>query len=318
MGMNDELKTAAMAEREIRDLRFAMRLSLGVGFGMLAMKVFAYLVTGSVAILSDAAESVVHVVAVSFAAYSLSLSLKPADSSHSYGHDKIAFFSAGFEGAMIILAAFYIIYLSIHKWLHVLQLENLGQGTLLTLAAALINLALGGYLVWMGKKHGSLVLEANGKHVLTDSWTSFGVVAGLTLAMLTGWMALDPLIASLVAANILWTGGKLVRRSVGGLMDEGNPEIDGRITRVLTEATRKAGIQFHCLRHRDTGSKVWVEFHLLFPQETTLAAAHHIATEVEDRVRHELGLRAEVITHLETLEDHEQIHSHRPPERNPD
>ncbi len=316
--MNDELKAAAMAEREIRDLRFAMRLSLGVGFGKLAMKVFAYLVTGSVAILSDAAESVVHVVAVSFAAYSLSLSLKPADSSHSYGHDKIAFFSAGFEGAMIILAAFYIIYLSIHKWLHGLQLENLGQGTLLTLAAALINLALGGYLVWMGKKHGSLVLEANGKHVLTDSWTSFGVVAGLTLAMLTGWMALDPLIASLVAANILWTGGKLVRRSVGGLMDEGNPEIDGRITRVLTEATRKAGIQFHCLRHRDTGSKVWVEFHLLFPQETTLAAAHHIATEVEDRVRHELGLRAEVITHLETLEDHEQIHSHRPPERNPD
>ncbi len=306
-----------MTHDETRALRFAMKVSFVVGFGMLAMKMFAYFVTGSVAILSDAAESVVHVVAVSFAYYSLYLSLKPADSSHPYGHDKIAFFSAGFEGAMIILAAVYIIYLSVDKWLHGLQIQNLGKGTLLTLAAALINAGLGGYLVWVGKKHNSLVLEANGKHVLTDSYTSFGVVAGLGLALLTGWLPLDPIVASLVAANILWTGGQLLRRSVGGLMDEGDPQIDSRITSVLTEATEKAGIKFHCLRHRDTGSNVWVEFHLLFPQDTTLAEAHRLATQVEDSVRQELGLRAEVITHLETLEDHEQVHSHRPPERNP-
>jgi cation diffusion facilitator family transporter len=311
---NPMMPAAGMEESEIRALRFAMGLSLAVGFGMLALKVFAYTVTGSVAILSDAAESVVHVVAVCFAAYSLSLSLKPADRSHLYGHDKIAFFSAGFEGAMIILAAIYIIYLSVDKWLHGLAIENLGKGTLLTLAAALINAALGGYLVWVGKKHHSLLLEANGKHVLTDSWTSFGVVAGLGLALLTGWMPLDPLVAMLVASNILWTGGQLLRRSVGGLMDEGDPETEARIVRVLTEATANAGIQFHCLRHRHTGSKIWVEFHLLFSQDTTLNDAHRMATEVEDRVRQEFGMRAEVLTHLETLEDHEQVHSHRPSE----
>ncbi len=303
---------------EARILRHAMGLSLAAGFGMLGLKVFAYAMTGSVAILSDAAESVVHVVAVSFAAYSLSLSLKPADRSHHYGHDKIAFFSAGFEGAMIILAAFYIIYVSVHKWLHGLQLENLGMGTLLTLAAALINAALGGYLIWVGKKHGSLVLEANGKHVLTDSWTSFGVVAGLTLAILTGWMPLDPIMAILVAMNILWTGGKLLRRSVGGLMDEGDPEVENKILKVLGKMTENSGIEFHGLRHRNTGSTIWVEFHLLFPQETTLAAAHKLATQIEDAVRQELGRRAEVISHLETLEDHQVVHSQRHFERFPE
>jgi len=295
-----------------------MRLSLGVGFGMLALKVFAYAVTGSVAILSDAAESVVHVVAVSFAAYSLSISLKPADRSHHYGHDKIAFFSAGFEGAMIILAAAYIIYVSVHKWLFGLQVENLGKGTLLTLAAALVNAALGGYLIWTGKRHGSLVLEANGKHVLTDSWTSFGVVAGLTLALLTGWMPLDPVVAILVATNILWTGGKLVRRSVGGLMDEGDAEVESRIVKVLGETTRAAGVQYHGLRHRNTGSRIWVEFHLLFPQRATLAEAHRLATDVEDKVRQELGMRAEVISHLETLEDHQDVHTHHAIEHLPE
>src|SRR5574337_750451 len=201
-------------------LRRSMRLSLGVGFFMLGMKVFAYWLTGSVAILSDAAESVVHVVAVSFAAYSLWLSQKPADRSHHYGHDKIAFFSAGFEGAMIVLAAIYIIYVSLHNWLAALKLEHLGSGTLLTLSAALINALLGGYLLWVGRKHKSLILEASGKHVLTDSWTSFGVVVGLSLALLTGWLPLDPVLAMVVALNILWTGGRLMRQSVGGLMDE--------------------------------------------------------------------------------------------------
>ena len=317
-GLNPALSAAGVTEKEARSLRRAMLLSLLAGIGMLALKVVAYAVTGSVAILSDAAESIVHVVAVSFAAYSLWLSLKPADSSHPYGHDKISFFSAGFEGAMIILAAVYIIYLSIDKWLHGLMLHNLGTGTLLTLAAALVNAALGGYLVWVGKKHKSLVLEANGKHVLTDSWTSFGVVVGLTLALLTGWLPLDPLVAMLVAANILWTGGNLLRRSVGGLMDEGDPETETRIRDVLDRATEDLAIQFHGLRYRHTGNRTWVEFHLLFPQETKLADAHRMATKVEDHVRRALGMRAEVITHLETLEDHQEVHSHRPSEPFPE
>jgi cation diffusion facilitator family transporter len=286
-----------------------MSLSLGVGFFMLLVKVFAYWLTGSVAILSDAAESVVHVVAVSFAAYSLWLSQKPADRSHHYGHDKIAFFSAGFEGAMIVLAAVCIIYVSIHKWLAGLRIEHLGGGTLLTLAAALINALLGGYLVWVGRKHKSLILEANGKHVLTDSWTSFGVVVGLSLALLTGWLPLDPILALVVALNILWTGGKLMRQSVGGLMDEGDPETEAKIRKVLEEMTSEAGIEFHGLRHRNAGSTVWVEFHLLFPRTTLLDSAHALATRIEERIERELHLRAEVISHLETLEDHHEVHT---------
>ena len=296
---------------EARLLRFAMRLSLITGFLMLGMKVFAYAITGSVAILSDAAESIVHVVAVSFAAYSLWLSLKPPDRSHHYGHDKIAYFSAGFEGAMIILAAVYIIYVSVHKWLHGLQIENLGKGTLLTLAAALINAALGGYLVWVGRKHRSLIVEANGKHVLTDSWTSFGVVAGLSLAMITGWLPLDPILAIIVALNILWTGGNLMRRSVGGLMDEGDPTTEARIRKVLEEMTANTGVEFHGLRHRNAGNTVWVEFHLLFPQGTLLDEAHKLATAMEEGISRDLNMRTEVTSHLETLEDHREVHSQR-------
>src|SRR5215813_3138024 len=142
--------------------RFAMRLSLVVGVVMFCSKIAAYLITGSAAILSDAAESVVHVVAVSFAAYSLSVSLKPADRTHLYGHDKISFFSAGFEGAMIVIAALYIIYVSVSKWIAGLELQNLGLGTVLIGLASLVNGALGGYLLWIGRKKRSLILEANG------------------------------------------------------------------------------------------------------------------------------------------------------------
>ena len=198
-----------------RPQRFAMRLWLGVGFFMLASKIAAYWLTGSAAILSDAAESVVHIVAVSFAAYSLWLSLKPPDHSHLYGHDKISFFSAGFEGAMIVMAAFYIIYVSIQKWMAGLKLEHLGLGTGLIVLASLINGGLGFFLIAMGKKHRSLILEANGRHVLTDCWTSIGVVVGLTLAMFTGWLEFDPLVAildecssvQLTEACGVWTTG---------------------------------------------------------------------------------------------------------------
>jgi cation diffusion facilitator family transporter len=162
--MNPESNSIAYSQQ-----RFAIRLSLAVGFFMLAGKTFAYTITGSVAILSDAAESVVHVIAVGFAAFSLWLSLKPADHSHLYGHEKIGFFSAGMEGMMIVIAAFYIIYTSIAKWIGGLQLQNLETGTLVTVAAAVVNAFLGWYLVRQGRRSRSLVLVANGKHVLTDS-----------------------------------------------------------------------------------------------------------------------------------------------------
>jgi len=299
------------AEKNLALLQFAMRLSLAVGFFMLAAKTFAFWLTGSAAILSDAAESVVHVVAVSFAAYSLWLSVKPADHSHLYGHDKISFFSAGFEGAMIIFAAFFIIYISIEKWISGLKLENLGMGTGLTLLASVINGGLGLYLVAIGKKKHSLILVANGKHVLTDCWTSLGVVVGLTLAIITGWLVLDPIIAILVAMNILWTGGQLIRQSIGGLMDEVDPETEAKIKSLLDPITQTRGIEYHSLRHRNTGSTLWMELHLLFPKGILLENAHAIATQIEDRLKHNFPTRTEVTTHLETLEDHADIHTDR-------
>jgi len=291
-----------------RALQFAMRLSLAIAFFMLGIKVFAYWMTGSAAILSDAAESVVHVVAVSFAAYSLRLSRKPPDPSHLYGHDKIAFFSAGFEGAMIALAAVYIVYESIHRLIAGPKLENLGAGAVLVLVAGLINAALGGYLVWVGKKHGSLIVEADGSHVLTDCLTSFGVLAGLSLTMLTGWLRFDPMVAILVAVDILWMGSKLIRQSVGGLMDEVDPITQAQIRQLLVEMTSEVGVQFHSLRHRNAGNTTWVEFHLLFPKNTSLESAHALATKIEERIQQDSTMRAEVISHLETLEDHREVH----------
>ena len=290
-------------------LQLPMRLSLAVGFFMLGMKVLAYGMTGSAAILADAAESVVHVVAVSFAAYSLWLSRKPPDPSHLYGHDKVAFFSAGFEGAMIVLAAFYIIYESIHRWIAGPKLENLGAGALLVLVAGLINGALGGYLVWVGKKHGSLILEADGRHVLTDCLTSLGVLVGLGLTILTGWLRFDPMVAILVALNILWMGSKLMRQSIGGLMDEVDPMTQAQIRRRLIEMTSEAGVEFHGLRHRNAGNTNWVDFHLLFPKDTSWESAHALATKIEERIQQDSKMRTEVSSHLEPLVDHHEAHS---------
>ena len=241
--------------------------------------------------------------------YSLWLSRKPPDPSHLYGHDKIAFFSAGFEGAMIVLAAFYIVYVSIHRLIAAPKLENLGAGALLVLVAGLVNGALGGYLVWVGKKYGSMILEADGKHVLTDSLTSLGVLVGLSLTILTGWLRFDPMVAILVALDILWMGSKLIRQSIGGLMDEVDPTTQAQIRRLLIEMTSEAGVEFHGLRHRNAGNTTWVEFHLLFPKHTSLESAHSLATKIEERIQQDSRMRTEVTSHLETLEDHHDVHS---------
>ena len=292
-----------------REMRFAMMLSLAVGFAMLAGKWTAYAITGSAAIFSDAAESVVHVVAVGFAAYSLWLSSKPANSRFPYGYEKISYFSAGFEGALIILAAAIIIYQAIRRWLAGLVLSHLGLGTLIVLAASLINAALGAYLVWKGKKNNSLILEANGRHVLTDSWTSFGVVGGLCLVLLTGWQPFDPLLAIAVAINILWTGRALIRRSYAGLMDVADPELGSAIRETLDRATREMGVGYHGVRFRNSGMSLWIELHLLFPGGTPIEEAHAKATRLEHELKVSLPLPAEITTHLESLEDHDRVHS---------
>lgn len=295
-------------ERELLDARFAMRLSLIFGLFMLGGKTTAYFLTHSAAILSDAAESIIHVVAVAFAAFSLRLSTRPAAPQFLYGYERITFFSAGFEGAMIIMAAIAILVAAIHKWIVGLHLENLGAGALLVLVAGILNAGLGYYLLRVGRRTNSLILEANGKHVLTDSWTSFGVVAGLGLVLLTRWKPFDPLVAIAVAVNILWSGGHLVWRSAVGLLDYSDPNAGRQIRHKLDAICAELSIQYHGVRFRTTGYRQIIEVHLLFPHLTSVSEAHRLATIVEERLPAELDMPAEVVTHLEALEDHDDVH----------
>ncbi|OGU27759.1 MAG: hypothetical protein A2057_00135 [Ignavibacteria bacterium GWA2_35_9] len=287
---------------------FAIRLSFAAGIVMLLIKWYAYSITGSSAILSDAIESVVHIVGVAFAVYSLWLSLKPADVSHLYGHEKISYFSAGVEGGLIVLAGAYIIFVSVKRLIFGIELTNLDQGTYFTIGAAVINLFLGSYLVWKGKRSNSLILIANGKHVLTDSWTSFGVVAGLCLTLLTGWLPFDPIVAIIAAANILWTGGKLIRQSAAGLMDEASSDVGNTLRKVLDAETEKRGLGYHQLRYRESGNSLWIEFHLLFPKGTLLDDAHLTATEIEHLIKNTFNKDVNIVTHLESSYKHDEIH----------
>jgi cation diffusion facilitator family transporter len=290
-------------------MRFAMGLSLAFGVLMLIGKMTAYFMTGSVAILSDAAESVVHVIAVAFAAFSLRLSTKPAEPEFPYGYERISFFSAGFEGTTIVLAAMFILYNAVEKWMAGLQLENLGAGTLVVLAAGVLNAGLGWYLIRTGRRNQSIILEANGKHVLTDSLTSLGIVAGLGLVILTKWKPFDPLLAIAVAINILWTGGRLVWGSAVGLLDHSEPGVGKEIRSELDAICNELGLQYHGVRYRATGYRQIIEVHLLFPEAMPVGEAHRLATQLEERLPQELSVPADVFTHLESLEDHAAVHT---------
>jgi cation diffusion facilitator family transporter len=291
-----------------QDNQRAMRLSLAVGVLMLVGKVSAYVLTGSAAILSDALESVIHVLAVAFAAFSLYLSARPADRKFPYGYERIAFLSAGFEGALIVLAAVSIIWTAVATWMHGLEIERLGTGALLVTAAGLVNGALGWYLVRTGRRTGSIILEANGRHVLTDCWTSVGVVVGLCMVLVTGWLPFDPIVAIAVALNIIWSGAQLVYRSVGGLMDYADPDRTGRVRAAIEPLSRDLGFTHHGLRVRHTGYRTLVEVHLLFPFAVTLGDAHRRATVLEQHLANVLDEEIEVVTHLESLEDHAAVH----------
>ena len=288
----------------------AMRLSLAVGFLMVVLKVGAYVLTGSASILGDAAESVVHVAAVMFASFSLGLLQKPADDDHPYGHSKIAFFSAGIEGGLIILAALFIIYEAVDRWIKHLPPTNLDQGIILTTLTILINAALGWHLIRTGKKAGSLILESNGKHVLTDVWTSLGVIIGLSLVAITGWHGWDSVCGIAMAGNIIWTGYGLMRQSIGGLMDTADPALNAALDAALRRETEKHGLRFHALRHRDAGEMHYVEVHLLFDDEIMLRDAHRIATEIEHAVQASVEHPVLITTHLECQGDHDELHQH--------
>lgn len=288
-----------------------MNISLAVGILMLAGKMTAWLITGSAAILSDAAESVIHVIAVGFAAFSARLAMRPATERFQFGYERISFFSAGFEGALIAVAGLGIVATAIERWLQGIPIRHLTSGTAIILGAAVVNLALGWYLIRAGRQEHSIILEANGMHVLSDSWTSFGVVLGLGLVLLTGWKPFDPICAIVVALHLLSSGVKLVTRSVKGLLDYSDPETAATLTEKLTAICADYGVQFHELRFRSTGQRLLVITHLLFPASTAIGEAHRLATKIEDRLAKEFGSPVELITHLESLEDHSVVHADR-------
>lgn len=288
-----------MRDHPTSDQVRVMNLSLAVAVSLLVVKVLAAALTGSSAIYSDAAESVTHVLAVAFAAWALRLSHKPSDETHHFGHDKVAFLSSGFEGAMVSAAALLIGFDAARNAISGGQIERMGLGALLTGIAALVNLVLGLSLVRVGKKRHSPVLRANGAHVLADVWTSVAVLAALALVHTTGWRGWDPLIAAIAATQLLWSGGKLMRESFGGLMDEADRTVEQRLRDCLDAEMKVRNLSYHNLRHRHSGRTHWVEFHLVFPDSTGLQEAHDIATAVEARIASLLEPDCRVITHLE-------------------
>ncbi len=276
-----------------------MNLSLAVAVILLAAKVTAASITGSSVIYADAAESVVHLLAVAFACWALRLAYKPADESHHYGHDKVAFLSAGFEGAMISAAALLIFYEAGRQIIHGVHIHHLGVGLALTAGAAAVNLALAMGLLAVGRRSGSPLVTANGMHVLTDVWSSLAVLVALGLYHVTGWVWWDPLAAILAALNILRIGYRLIRQSLGGLLDESDSEIEGKLRTLLDDETSKRGLAWHNLRHRHSGRTHWLEFHLVFDDTICVGSAHSIATEIEALLADALGPDGRVISHLE-------------------
>ncbi|QQS38102.1 MAG: cation transporter [Ignavibacteriales bacterium] len=261
-------------DKNINIKKRAAILSLIIGCGMFAAKFIAYFVTGSDAIFSDAAESVVHVLATAMALYSIILSSKPADSTHLYGHGNVEFFSAGIEGMLIFIAALFIIYESTMSIIEGQELQKLDLGILIVGSAGVINLALGSYLVSTGKKTNSLTLIADGKHVLTDSYTSLGVLVGISLVLFTGYKILDPLFAIAVAVNIMFTGYKLVRTSIGGLMNETDEAMLNKLINVLLQRKKDYWIDIHEFRYWRSGDSMFVDFHLILPYYFTIQQTH--------------------------------------------
>lgn len=276
-----------------------MNLSLAVAVVLLGAKITAAAVTGSSAVYSDAAESVVHLLAVAFAVWALRLAHKPADETHHFGHDKVSYLSSGFEGAMISAAALLIIYEAVRQCIFGVSIENIAFGVIMTAAAAVVNLVLGLALIRVGKRRQSPLIRANGLHVLTDVWSSVAVLIALGLIVMTGWKWWDPIAAVLASLNIMRTGFKLIRESLGGLLDETDVEAEKNIRTLLDRECAARGMSFHNFRHRHSGRVHWVEFHLVCDDALTVGQAHDLATEVEASVAALLSPDGRVISHLE-------------------
>jgi cation diffusion facilitator family transporter len=281
----------------------AIIASLLVGASLMAVKFWAFRMTGSSAILSDALESIINVVASAFALISVLMAAKPPDDSHPYGHGKIEFFSAGFEGALIIIAAIGIFKTGSAHFFAPVPLPHLSSGLWLLLGTAAVNLALGIGLLRVGRRTESLVLVADGKHVLTDVYSSGGVFFGLVLVQFTGWYWLDGAIACVVGVSILITGIGLVRQSFSGLMDASDPDVIARVSRIIASRRRETWINVHRLRAWRSGNLVHIDFHLVLPRDFSLARAHDEVEGLEQIIEADFQGRASVLIHMDPCED---------------
>ncbi len=277
-------------------------LSIATALVTIALKAGAWLLTGSVGLLSDAAESVVNLVAAVVALIALRVAAKPADQNHHFGHSKAEYFSSAIEGVMIFVAAAVIVVLAIRRLLEPQPLEQVGIGLAISVVAALVNGAVAMVLLRAGRRHNSITLRADGNHLMTDLITSVGVVVGVGLVALTGWIWLDPVVALLVGINILWTGWRLVSESASGLMDEALPkETNQRLREILAEHS-SGHVKFHAMRTRVSGTRAFMEMHMLVPGEWSVKRGHDQLEDLVDEIRIEFP-DLYVTGHLEPVED---------------
>lgn len=285
-----------------KSARFYAFISIGAALVTIALKAGAYFLTGSVGLLSDAAESCVNLVAALVAVWAVTYAAKPPDEKHAYGHFKAEYFSSGVEGALILVAAITIAIAAWDRLFHPQELEEIGIGLALSLVASVINGIVAIMLLRAGKRLRSITLKADGHHLLTDVWTSVGVVIALIAVPLTGWLILDPLIAFVVAINIVWAGIKLLRETGSGLLDAGLPKEEQQIIRNILTNYDNQNIQFHALRTRVAGARRFVSFHVLVPGEWTVKQGHALCEEIELTIINALP-GTYVFTHLEPVED---------------
>ncbi|TYP93447.1 cation diffusion facilitator family transporter [Fodinibius salinus] len=293
---------------KLSSAKTALRISLGVSVISLILKLSGFWITSATTALSDAAESVIHLLAVGFVYYGLSLSAKPADDKHLYGHERVEFLSVGIEGTVIILAGITIIYQSIENYLYGYQLQQLLNGVYLIGGAGIINLILGNYLLKVGRREENMMVISNGRHTLTDVWTSAGAVATLLIIKFTNFEVLDSAVALLLAGYIMYEGVKLLKYSVDGLMDSRDPKVDAAIREELSGDLPGDMINVHNLRHRTTGNTTWIELHTVSKADVNLKKAHDDATVLEKRLINAIKGDVIVTIHLEPEGHHEEMH----------
>jgi len=278
-------------------------LSIVAAFATISLKLLAFYITGSVGLFSDALESCVNLIAAVVALFMITLAEKPADEMHSFGHHKAEYFSSAIEGGLIVIAAFSIIWSAIPRLIDPQPLENMGVGLLIAVAASGINLAVALVLLKNGRKNNSIILEADGKHLMTDVYTSIGVLIGIGLVKLSGWLILDALVAIGVAVNILWTGFQLMRRSAMGLLDSAIPETEKLLVIQVLNKFNILGIEYHSLLTRQAGQRKFIALHVLVPGNWTIQEGHDSVERIEKEIRDIFNSPVTVFTHLEPKED---------------